>query len=256
MTAADLPKAMIGLRTCRRRAVRGASLLFTIGLCVLVLSCHREGDTIWSAETPSPDGSWSASARTVENGGFGTGSIQTFVYLKRTSGSTSPETILSFFHDASRGGRTIHLTMNWETPSHLVVTYDGHANLGFQVVKYGDIAISVRDLSSAEVLSPDGRWLASACTTRWFGPGTPGEETNVYLKRTNDSQPQERILGFRHDATASRSGTINLKLKWVTPSHVDMTYDGHASLDFRLVKYAGIDISVRDLSGETTNTSH
>ena len=36
--------------------------------------------------------------------------------------------------------------MNWEL-SHLEVTYYGGANLYFQVVKYGDIDISVRDLS-------------------------------------------------------------------------------------------------------------
>jgi len=38
--------------------------------------------------------------------------------------------------------------MNWLTPSYLVeVTYEGHADQYFQVVKYGGVAISLRDLS-------------------------------------------------------------------------------------------------------------
>jgi hypothetical protein len=44
--------------------------------------------------------------------------------------------------------------MNWLTPSHLEVTYDGHADLDFQVVKYGRVAISVRDLSGKIVHAP------------------------------------------------------------------------------------------------------
>jgi hypothetical protein len=248
MTAMHLPKGMIGLRTGRRRAFPRATLFIAIGVCVLGISCQREGDTTWSAEARSPDGLWIAAARTVENGGFGTGSIQTSVYLKRTNVSTPPETVLSFFHDASPGGRTIHLTMNWETPSHLEVTYDGHANLGLQVVKYGGIDISVRDLSSAEVVSPDEHWVASARTRRSFGAGTPGEETNVYLKRINDSHSPERVLGFCHDTAASQAGTVHLALKWVTPTHLEAAYDGHAAIDFQVVNYHGIDISVRDLS--------
>ena len=247
-TATDLPRGLVGIRTGRRHAVRKALLLATFGACVLGVGCNGEGDMIWSAEARSPDGSWIASASTVENGGFGTGSIQTLVYLKRTSVSTPPEAILSFFHDASPGGRTIHLTMNWKTPSHLEVTYDGHANLGFQVAKYAGIDISVRDLSSSEVVSPDGRWLASARTTRWFGPGTPGEETNVYLKRASDPHPPERVLGFGHDAAASQAGTVHLTLKWVTPTHLEAVYDGHAAIDYQVVKHDGIDISVQDSS--------
>jgi hypothetical protein len=249
-TATDFANRTMGFRTTRCRAALTTPLFVSLGVCVLAISCQREGDTIWSAELRSPDGRWIARARTIENSGFGTGSIQTNVYLKRTSGSTSPETILSFFHDASPGGRTINLAMKWETPSHLEVTYDGHANLGFQVVKDGGIDISVRDFSSTEALSPDGRWLASARTTRWFGPGTPGEETNVYLERNNkDSHPPEKVLGFSHDATASQAGTVHLTLKWVAPTHLEATYDGHAAIDVQVVKYDGVDISVQDSSG-------
>ena len=42
-------------------------------------------------------------------------------------------------------------------------------------------------------------------------------------------------------------------MKWATPSHLEVTYDGKADLGLQVVKYSGIDISVRDLSGKTTN---
>jgi hypothetical protein len=232
-------------------AICRSILLVIVGVCVLGSGGCGDGETTWTAQARSPDGNWLASARTVENGGFGTGAAQTIVYLKQTNVSSPPEAILSFFHDASpasQPGGTIHLTMRWETPSRLEVTYDGHANLSFQVVKYGGIDISVRDLSSVEARSPDRYWLASARTTRSFGAGTPGEETNVYLERIDDSRPPERVLGFSHDATASRSGTINPALKWVTPSHLEVAYDGHAKLDFQVAKYGDVDISLRDLS--------
>ena len=128
--------------------------LSIMGVCVLVAGCH-DAPTIWKAEARSPDGYWLASAETVQNGGFGTAGIDTSVYLKRTNVSDPPMQVLGFscngpaprpyvLDDANAGG-TINLSMNWVTPSHLEVTYNGGANLYFQVVKYGDIDISVRE---------------------------------------------------------------------------------------------------------------
>ena len=37
--------------------------------------------------------------------------------------------------------------MKWVAPTHLEVTYDGHATVNLQVVRYGDVDISLRDLS-------------------------------------------------------------------------------------------------------------
>ncbi len=59
------------------------------------------------------------------------------------------------------------------------------------------------------------------------------------------------------DNVANAGGTINLTMKWVTPSHMDVAYNGRAGdLDFQVVKIAGIDISVQDLSSEPTNGKH
>ena len=103
---------------------------------------------------------------------------------------------------------------------------------------------------SAESRSPDSNWLANASTVQHSGPGNAGLYTSVYLKRTNDSSSGEEVLGFSHDPT-SQSNTIDLKMTWITPSHLEVDYNGHASLYFQVVKYAGIDISVRDLSTAT-----
>jgi len=41
---------------------------------------------------------------------------------------------------------------------------------------------------------------------------------------------------------------MNLTMKWLTPSHLEVTFSGHPDLNFQVVRYAGIEISVRDLS--------
>lgn len=122
--------------------------LLPLVVFVIVIGCGPSG-TIWSAEARSPDGRWLASAETVQAGGFGTGITTTDVKMKWTKGSDRPETILVFIHDPKSVPDTIHLSMNWIAPSHLEVAYDGHPRIDFQVVKYGDVDISLRDLSVA-----------------------------------------------------------------------------------------------------------
>ena len=92
----------------------------------------------------------------------------------------------------------------------------------------------------AEVPSPDGQWIASASTIRNFGPGTAYQDTAVYLKRANASSPPQEVLGFSHN-----EGEINLKMKWESPSHLEATYNEQAIVDFQVVKYNGIEISIR-----------
>lgn len=132
--------------------------LIIIGVCVSSSGC-RDAPTIWTAEARSPDGLWIASARTIQNGGFGSAHIDTIVYLKWTEDSKPPQKVLGFSCDGpaprpyvldnvANAGGTINLTMKWVTPSHLDVTYDKHPDLYFRVVKFAGIDISVHDLSS------------------------------------------------------------------------------------------------------------
>ena len=126
---------------------RKALWFLVLAVFAMGMGCGA-GETIWSAEARSPDGHWLATAQTVQTGGFGTGVTTTDVNLKWIKGSDRPETILVFVHDPRSVPDTIHLSMNWVTPSHLEVTYDGHPRMNFQVVKYGDVEISLRDLSN------------------------------------------------------------------------------------------------------------
>lgn len=112
----------------------------------------------------------------------------------------------------------------------------------------------VRTIWSAEARSPDGHWLAIARTIQHFGPGTAGVQTSVYLKRTNDSNRAMEILGFLH-SELDTSHTIHLEMKWLTSFHLDVTYSGEPDLYFQVVKLGGVDISVRDVSSRSVDTS-
>jgi hypothetical protein len=105
---------------------------------------------------------------------------------------------------------------------------------------------------SAESRSPDGYWLATASEKRGGGFGNAYDATSVYLKQTKGSRSPVEVLEFSVGSSASQSGKLNLTMKWETPLHLDVTYNGHAAtLYFQVVKCAGIDISVTDLSSAT-----
>jgi hypothetical protein len=101
----------------------------------------------------------------------------------------------------------------------------------------------VATIWSTEVPSPDGQWLATARTDQYGGPGTAGLLTTVYLKRTERPPPPIQILMF-----SQNTASIDLKMNWLTPSQLEVTYRGEATLDFQAVKCAGVDISMQNLS--------
>jgi hypothetical protein len=107
---------------------------------------------------------------------------------------------------------------------------------------------------SAEARSPDGTMIASARTVAQSGFGTGYIGTIVYLNWARGSQPKMEILGLSDESEAP--GATNVEMNWLTPTHLELTYKGHRTLDFQAVKCNGVDISVRDLSGETTSTPH
>jgi hypothetical protein len=110
----------------------------------------------------------------------------------------------------------------------------------------------------AEAQSPDRLWLASVRTQQHGGFGSAGIINSVYLKRINSSTPPIEILeifsngaGAAHPYVldnANAGGTINLAIKWVNPSRLDVTYRGPAEVSYQVAQYGGIEISVRDLS--------
>jgi hypothetical protein len=111
----------------------------------------------------------------------------------------------------------------------------------------------------AEVRSPDGLWIASVRTVQNGGFGSARIDTVVYLRQANGSQPPVEVLALDCPGPAPRpyvlsdanaGGTIDLTMKWLSPSHLHIAYDKHPDLYFQAIKLDGISISVQDLSSE------
>jgi hypothetical protein len=107
---------------------------------------------------------------------------------------------------------------------------------------------------SAEAQSPDGKMIATARAIARSGFGINGIETSVYLNWTKGSQSPMLILDLA-DGSDAPSDT-NVEMKWLTPTHLELTYTGNRSLGFQAVKWAGVDISVRELPSEMSSPLH
>jgi hypothetical protein len=141
------------------------------GIFVIVSGCRPSLDdlTVWRAEVRSPDGLWIASARTIQNGGFGSAHIDSVVYLKQNNASQPPTEVLAFdcngpvprpyvLDNVANAGGTINLTMKWVTPSHMDVSYNGRAGiLELQVIKIAGINISVQAVSRDPTNAKDSK---------------------------------------------------------------------------------------------------
>jgi hypothetical protein len=100
---------------------------------------------------------------------------------------------------------------------------------------------------SVEVPSPDHQWTASARTDRTSGPGNADLSTGVYLKRSGSSNPRATILLFQNKPSTSKQA-ITLTVVWLTPSHLQVTFNRVPEFYAQTIKYAGIEITVRDLT--------
>lgn len=110
---------------------------------MLLVACSDP--VIWHEECRSSEGTWTAKAHTIERSGFGTGAVETIVEIERSPGSQSPERVLAFADD----GRAIKLTMRWDGPSHLSITYFADPQmLYYQVSKTSGVDISVTDVAN------------------------------------------------------------------------------------------------------------
>jgi len=133
---------MVGTLRCY-----GAIARILMGVCVFLSGCSGS-ETIWSAESPSGDGSILASARTIANSGFGTGYIWTAVYTGGANRKQEPIEILELTDEFEMPSDEISVEMKWLTPTHLELTYRGHRTRYFQAIKWAGVDISVRDLST------------------------------------------------------------------------------------------------------------
>jgi len=126
-----------GSFSCRFKAV----LLLTFGACAFISGC--KASPIWSTESRSPDGKMAATAEAFTNGGFvAPGPPTARVYLKQTAGSQKAMLVFAFSEGPPDG---MQVNMNWLTPTHLELTYEGRHTIDFQAVKYAGVDISVRN---------------------------------------------------------------------------------------------------------------
>jgi hypothetical protein len=127
-----------------------APIILCTALVLANLGC-KELPT-WTTEAHSPDGVWTATAKTFVYSGFGTGGVETIVEIERSR--QSPQRVLAF----AQGGRDMALDIRWDNSHHLVATYRGAPELlYYQVVKTSGIDISVQNLSSTNDFHPSAR---------------------------------------------------------------------------------------------------
>jgi hypothetical protein len=118
-----------------------------------------------------------------------------------------------------------------------------------------------------DLRSPDGLWVASADAVQNGGFGSASIQTQVHLEKSNGSKPRKEVLGFSCEGPAARpyvldniankGGTIDLEMKWVSPSHLEVTYNGRASINLQVPNYDGVEVSLRVPSrGSTDQSSH
>ena len=112
----------------------------------------------------------------------------------------------------------------------------------------------------SEVRSPDGAWIAMAHTEQDGGFGSAWIGTYIDLKRTNGTVNRGEpfnVLAFdcpgpaRHAYVlddANAGGTIDLHMRWATPSNLEVTYDGKATVNLQVARFAGVSISLGDMS--------
>lgn len=104
------------------------------------------------------------------------------------------------------------------------------------------------NLWSTESKSPHGDWVAQAHTLQSSGFGTAAVGTGVYLKRTGSPRTLIQVLGFSN-GSAYPVGVTSVKLAWITNSHLDVTYNQDAKLNFQVTKASGVEITAHQSSG-------
>jgi hypothetical protein len=116
---------------------------------------------------------------------------------------------------------------------------------------------SSRTIWHTEAQSPDGKIVASArAVSRNEGLSIiSGIDTNVYLGWAGDTRPPTLILTLA-DGSDMPSDT-SVEMKWITPTHLTLTYQGNQTLAFQAVRWANVEISVQDLHPRgKTDTGH
>jgi hypothetical protein len=96
----------------------------------------------------------------------------------------------------------------------------------------------------AQSKSSDGAWLAMAHTENTDGPGINAQYTTVEMKQNISTTSPIEVLVLDEDEQAVR----DLKMNWISPDHLDITYRGDPQILFQAIKAFGKDVTVEHLS--------
>jgi hypothetical protein len=105
----------------------------------------------------------------------------------------------------------------------------------------------------AESRSPDGKVLAKARATATNGGLSINSitGTRVYLKWATSLSTDNLVLELADASDAPVDTQVGMK--WLTPTHLELTFKGNQTVVFQAIKWFGIDISVHDLSKAAEN---
>ncbi len=107
-----------------------------------------------------------------------------------------------------------------------------------------------------ELLSPDKAWLAVAHTDQNGGFGSAYVDTVVSLKKLDGSVNRGKpfdVLEYPDGGPIRKSyvlsdenagGGVNLQMKWLSASHLEINYSGNIDPDLQVVRFAGVDITL------------
>lgn len=108
-----------------------------------------------------------------------------------------------------------------------------------------------RTIWSAESKSPDGKVLAKARTVATDGGLSINgiDVTEVYLRWAAGSWTDTLVLRLA-DASDKPVDT-QLEMKWLTPTHLELTFKGNQTAVFQATRWFDTEISFHDLSKTT-----
>ena len=110
--------------------------------------------------------------------------------------------------------------------------------------------------------SPDGAWLATAQTEQCGGFGSAYVGTFVTLRKLDGTVNKGKpfaILDYPGGGPIQKSyvlsdsnagGGVNLRMKWLTAQHLEVDYSGTIEPNLQVVKFGGVDITLRQTSAE------
>jgi len=79
------------------------------------------------------------------------------------------------------------------------------------------------------------------------------EISETFLSACRRSNEGPAARSYVLDNAANKGGTIDLDMKWVSPSHLEVTYNGRASINLQLPNYDGVEVSLKVPSRSSTD---